>query len=77
MPSTETVAEPLVSLRDLHLSFAGNPVLNGIDLVVHRGQAVSIIGPSGSGNPPFCAASPGCCSHSAAPSASARPRFTP
>jgi polar amino acid transport system ATP-binding protein len=49
MPSTETVAEPLVSLRDLHLSFAGNPVLNGIDLVVHRGQAVSIIGPSGSG----------------------------
>jgi polar amino acid transport system ATP-binding protein len=49
MPSTETVAEPLVSLRDLHLSFASNPVLKGIDLDVHRGQAVSIIGPSGSG----------------------------
>jgi polar amino acid transport system ATP-binding protein len=49
MPSIETVAEPLISLRDLHLSFGSNPVLKGIDLEVHRGQAVSIIGPSGSG----------------------------
>ncbi|MGV2290816.1 amino acid ABC transporter ATP-binding protein [Trinickia sp. YCB016] len=40
---------PLVSLRDVHLSFGANPVLNGIDLDVCRGQAVSIIGPSGSG----------------------------
>jgi polar amino acid transport system ATP-binding protein len=45
MPSTE----PLVSLRDVHLSFGANPVLKGIDLDVLRGQAVSIIGPSGSG----------------------------
>ena len=45
MPSTE----PLVSLRDLHLSFGANAVLKGIDLDVQRGQAVSIIGPSGSG----------------------------
>lgn len=41
--------EPLVSLRDVHLSFGANPVLKGIDLDVLRGQAVSIIGPSGSG----------------------------
>jgi len=45
MPSIE----PLVSLRDLQLSFGDNQVLKGIDLDVHRGQAVSIIGPSGSG----------------------------
>lgn len=45
MPSIE----PLVSLRDLQLSFGDNRVLKGIDLDVHRGQAVSIIGPSGSG----------------------------
>ena len=45
MPSIE----PLVSLRDVHLSFGANPVLKGIDLDVLRGQAVSIIGPSGSG----------------------------
>ncbi|MDB6052354.1 MAG: amino acid transporter ATP-binding protein [Pseudomonas sp.] len=50
MPSTETGADSLlVSLRDVHLSFANNPVLKGIDLDVQRGQAVSIIGPSGSG----------------------------
>ncbi|HEV3422552.1 MAG TPA: amino acid ABC transporter ATP-binding protein [Paraburkholderia sp.] len=51
MPSAEPLspARPLVSLRNVHLSFGANPVLNGIDLDVFRGQAVSIIGPSGSG----------------------------
>ena len=50
MPSLETLAaEPLVSLRDIHLAFGQNRVLKGIDLDVQRGQAVSIIGPSGSG----------------------------
>jgi polar amino acid transport system ATP-binding protein len=50
MPSPETRAEPpLISLRDIHLSFGTNRVLKGIDLDVQRGQAVSIIGPSGSG----------------------------
>lgn len=49
MPSLETGAAPLISLRDIHLSFGSNPVLKGIDLDVQRGQAVSIIGPSGSG----------------------------
>lgn len=49
MPSLETGAAPLISLRDIHLAFGSNPVLKGIDLDVQRGQAVSIIGPSGSG----------------------------
>ncbi|RQR46181.1 MULTISPECIES: amino acid ABC transporter ATP-binding protein [unclassified Burkholderia] len=52
MHSTETprgADEPLVRLRDVHLSYGTTPVLRGIDLDVHRGQAVSIIGPSGSG----------------------------
>jgi polar amino acid transport system ATP-binding protein len=39
----------LVSLRDVHLSFGGTPVLKGIDLTIRRGEALSIIGPSGSG----------------------------
>ncbi|ANA35958.1 L-cystine import ATP-binding protein TcyC [Ralstonia mannitolilytica] len=42
-------AEPLVALRDVHLSFGTTHVLRGIDLDVRRGQALSIIGPSGSG----------------------------
>ena len=41
--------EPLVELKDVHLSFGHNAVLRGIDIAVHPGQAVSIIGPSGSG----------------------------
>ncbi|AGW95330.1 MULTISPECIES: amino acid ABC transporter ATP-binding protein [Cupriavidus] len=40
---------PLVRLRDVHLRFGDNAVLNGIDLDVRRGEAVTIIGPSGSG----------------------------
>ncbi|MDP9651399.1 polar amino acid transport system ATP-binding protein [Paraburkholderia caledonica] len=39
----------LLSLRDVRLSYGSTAVLNGIDLSVRRGQAVSIIGPSGSG----------------------------
>ncbi|ALF90150.1 MULTISPECIES: amino acid ABC transporter ATP-binding protein [Ralstonia solanacearum species complex] len=46
---TPTPPAPLVALRDLHLTFGQTDVLRGIDLDVHRGQAVSIIGPSGSG----------------------------
>ncbi|MHC6085358.1 amino acid ABC transporter ATP-binding protein [Ralstonia solanacearum] len=46
---TPTAPAPLVALRDLHLTFGPTAVLRGIDLDVHRGQAVSIIGPSGSG----------------------------
>ena len=49
LDASTPVAPPLVSLRDVHLSFGITPVLSGIDLDVQRGHAVSIIGPSGSG----------------------------
>ncbi len=42
-------SRPLVQLRNVHLAFGNNEVLKGIDMDIHRGQAVSIIGPSGSG----------------------------
>ncbi|KAF1042676.1 MAG: L-cystine import ATP-binding protein TcyC [Herbaspirillum frisingense] len=47
MPTIDTAA--LAQLRDVHLTLGGNHVLRGIELDVHRGEAVSIIGPSGSG----------------------------
>lgn len=38
-----------VSIRDLYKSFGDNVVLRGIDLDVHRGEVVVVLGPSGSG----------------------------
>ena len=41
--------QPLVSIRDVHKSFAGNHVLKGITLEVMPKQVVAIIGASGGG----------------------------
>jgi phospholipid/cholesterol/gamma-HCH transport system ATP-binding protein len=40
---------PLVSLRDVHFAYGERAVLSGIDLTVHRGQVVAIMGGSGCG----------------------------
>jgi polar amino acid transport system ATP-binding protein len=40
---------PLVHAVNVMKSFAGNQVLNGIDLDVRKGQVVCLLGPSGSG----------------------------
>jgi polar amino acid transport system ATP-binding protein len=41
--------EDEIQIYDLHKSFGDLEVLKGIDLVVHRGEVVCVIGPSGSG----------------------------
>ena len=42
--------EVVVSIRDLHKTYDGETViLEGIDLDVHRGEVVVVLGPSGSG----------------------------
>lgn len=40
---------PLLELRGIHKTFGTNNVLNGVDLTVHTGEAIAIIGPSGTG----------------------------
>lgn len=47
----EAGAAPLLELRGVHKAFPGaaHPVLDRVDLTVHAGEFVAIIGPSGSG----------------------------
>ncbi|HEY9764445.1 MAG TPA: ATP-binding cassette domain-containing protein [Trichocoleus sp.] len=41
--------EPLLQLRGITKRFGNNTVLDGVDLVIYPGEAVAIIGPSGTG----------------------------
>ena len=36
-------------IKDLHVSIEGKKILNGVDLVVKRGQVCALMGPNGSG----------------------------
>ncbi len=40
---------PLITLRDIHLDYGGAPVLAGVNLSVHKGQKLSLIGRNGEG----------------------------
>jgi peptide/nickel transport system ATP-binding protein len=39
----------LIELRDLRVSFAGQPALRGVDLAIAPGEAVGLVGESGCG----------------------------
>lgn len=39
----------MISIRNLHKSFGGHPVLNGVNLDIERGETMVIIGQSGGG----------------------------
>ena len=40
---------PLIELKGVSKSFGANTVLDNLDLTIYRGEAVAIIGPSGTG----------------------------
>src|SRR5215475_14524091 len=41
--------QPVILIRGLTKSFAGHPVLNGVDLHVNKGENLVILGKSGTG----------------------------
>lgn len=43
------MAEPLIELKGVSKAFGGHAVLDSIDLTIYRGEALAIIGPSGTG----------------------------
>ncbi|MBD2345837.1 ABC transporter ATP-binding protein [Anabaena subtropica] len=43
------MTEPLIELKGVSKSFGNNQVLNNVDLTIYRGEALGIIGPSGTG----------------------------
>ena len=45
----QNMADAIVQVRGVHKSFGPTEVLKGIDLDVHKGEAVALIGASGSG----------------------------
>ena len=52
-PAADMTDEAILRVEDLHKSYGDNVVLRGIDLEVHRGEVVVILGPSGSGKSTF------------------------
>jgi phospholipid/cholesterol/gamma-HCH transport system ATP-binding protein len=43
------MTEPLIELKGVSKSFGNNKVLDNVDLTIYRGEALGIIGPSGTG----------------------------
>lgn len=39
----------MIELKDIHRSFGALEVIRGVDLTIHKGEIVSIVGPSGAG----------------------------
>ena len=49
-PATRpVVADPVIAVRDLAMSYGDTQVLHGVDLEIRRGEVCAIVGPNGAG----------------------------
>ena len=48
-PTTTTGTTPLVSVRDVHRHYGHTRALGGVDLTVHTGEVLGIVGHNGAG----------------------------
>ena len=48
-PQHKEQEEILIELRDVHKSFGSKKILQGVNITIRRGEAVGIIGGSGTG----------------------------
>ena len=49
MPTNENGQQPLLEVRNLHVSVGDQEILHGVDLTVNAGEVHAIMGPNGSG----------------------------
>ncbi len=49
MTKDKSSLEPLIELKNIRKSFGDSVILDGVDLTIYRGNALAIIGPSGTG----------------------------
>jgi phospholipid/cholesterol/gamma-HCH transport system ATP-binding protein len=49
LSAVENMSEPLVEFRGVTKRFGNNLILDGVDLAIYPGEALAIIGPSGTG----------------------------
>ncbi len=47
--TTAAMAEPIIELKGISKSFGSNVILDNVDLTIYKGEALGIIGPSGTG----------------------------
>lgn len=51
LPTTTSTSQdaPLIQLKGIRKAFGKSVILDGVDLTIHKGEALAIIGPSGTG----------------------------
>src|SRR6266566_3911850 len=54
--TTTSADEPLITMAQVNKWFGSLHVLRDVDLTVHRGEVVVVVGPSGSGKSTLCRA---------------------